>query len=132
VRGIKFEQPVERVIEAPQDDFLFSKIDVPSIESMVLNSPSSDVKPPPFSSSVKEKSVKQGFHYEGGSDEVQVKHESNIDLSNYENYKLLRKKKENSISTSDNLKTKKQKTTDPLSEPVSFDTAERYLKDKNR
>jgi len=132
VNGLSFEiNPVKIHHETfhISEDALFDKIEVPTIESIVLNGSSindssPEIRPPP-----KEKVTKSGFHYEG-SDDVQVKHESNIDLRNHDNYKLLRKKKD--APTENNVKPKKQKSSDPLSEPVSFDTAERYLKDKNR
>lgn len=71
---------------------------------------------------------KKGFHFDP-SNEVPVKHESNIDLRNQDNYKLLRKRRD--ISTEISKKKPKQ-TIDPMSEPVPFDAVERYLKDKNR
>lgn len=69
----------------------------------------------------------RGFRFDS-SKEVPVKHESNIDLRNHDNYKLLRKRKDLSTEVSK----KKQKSIDPMSEPVPFDAVERYLKDKNR
>jgi DNA polymerase III subunit gamma/tau len=123
-----FEVPDFSVVDQPDfSDALFSKVDVPSVESFVLSASSAETpKTPPPS----KKSSKQGFHYEGSDEKNPVKHESNIDLRNQENYKLLRKRKDEPTDSAQ--KPKKQKSSDPLSEPVSFDLAERYLQDKSR
>lgn len=106
------------------EDALFSPVDIPSIESFMLESSGQPLKV----EAPKSKNKSGGFQYDS-SQEIQFKHESNIDLRNQDNYKLLRKRKDMGAEVT---KTKKQKPTDPMSEPVSFDTAERYLRDKNR
>ena len=131
--AFKIEIPSFSITEQPDfsENALFSKIDIPSVQSFVLGTSAENSKITESSKTPpSKKSSKQGFHYEGSDDNNPVKHESNIDLRNQENYKLLRKRKEE--PTTDSSKPKKQKPSDPLSEPVSFDLAERYLQDKSR
>jgi DNA polymerase III subunit gamma/tau len=136
VKGIPIisERPVFQTLESPlhlglqsqvsssiETDALFDPVEIPSIESFVLESSGQSAK----KESNKERS---GFQYDA-SQEIQVKHESNIDLRNQDNYKLLRKRKDMGAAVTKN---KKQKPADPMSEPISYETVERYLKDKNR
>lgn len=121
------ERPVFQTIGATiEPDALFAPVEIPSVESFVLES-SGHQPPEPMKLNQVEKVG--GFRYDA-SKEVHVNHESNIDLRNQDNYKLLRKRKES--GSTEGKKTKKQKASDPMSEPVSFDTVERYLRDKNR
>lgn len=119
------ERPVFQTISTVSvepDDVLFSAVEIPSVESFVLES-SGATQPVQLN-----KAERAGFRYDA-SKEVHVNHESNIDLRNQDNYKLLRKRKDTGTEVK---KTKKQKAPDPMSEPVSFDTVEKYLRDKNR
>ena len=95
---------------------------VPVLEQSVTPrlTPVAEVEQHPFSET-EHTSPKLGFRYD--AEDVTPKHESNIDLNNQENYKFLRKRKDN-IPT---VKVKTTKLSDPMSEPISFDTAAQYL-----
>jgi hypothetical protein len=97
---------------------------VPVLEQSVTPrlTPVAEVEQHPFSETTEHTPPKLGFRYDA-EDVVTPKHESNIDLNNQENYKFLRKRKDNGAT----VKVKTTKLSDPMSEPISFDTAAQYL-----